>query len=400
MILLVITTGSFPSGEAASNRSVSYLKGLVELGIKVKVILLQPDKKQSIKNTIKKGEFYGIQYEYANCQSNLNISKINKIFNRIKSHRIAFNRAKSLIKIKKNKVKILLLVTKPYDILPYMLLSKLYRISVFHERTEYPFLNTRNALQKVSLWFYLKFLIPRFDGIFVITQALVAYFSKYTGNKTRIIHIPMTVEVERFSENNERINEFGEYIAYCGSMYTDKDGVPDLIQAFSVLGKSEIRINLLLIGDNSDKRKFELIQNCINSSPFKDRIFCIGRVERDDMPKYLNNAKILALARPDNIQAKGGFPTKLGEYLSTGKPVVVTKVGEIPNYLRDKENAFLSEPDNPNNFAQKMMEVLSDYDQALMIGQKGKEVALSTFSYKVQAVTLLQFIKKTPYYCE
>ena len=49
---------------------------------------------------------------------------------------------------------------------------------------------------------------------------------------------------------------------------------------------------------------------------------------------------MLVLARPDNIQAKGGFPTKLGEYLATGNPVVVTKVGEIPNYLIDGVNAF------------------------------------------------------------
>ena len=61
------------------------------------------------------------------------------------------------------------------------------------------------------------------------------------------------------------------------------------------------------------------------------------------MPKYLCNAKLLALARPDSIQAQGGFPTKLGEYLATGRPVVVTKVGEIPDYLEDGVNAFLSD---------------------------------------------------------
>ena len=51
------------------------------------------------------------------------------------------------------------------------------------------------------------------------------------------------------------------------------------------------------------------------------------------------------MARPDSRQARGGFPTKLGEYLATGKPVCVTKVGEITVYLEDNVSAFLAEPE-------------------------------------------------------
>lgn len=388
MKLIVVSSGSFGSGNASSNRHISYLKGLMELGIEVKVILLQPGKVQSIKKNI--GEINGIKYEYAFNRSNNNKFIISKILNKARSNLIAFKIARREILNKEGINWMLVLLTKPFDILPYLILAEIHKVPVYHERTEYPFLSTRTAFQKYSLWFYLKFLVPRFDGIFVITKALEEYLRKYAKKKTIIRHIPMTVEVERFSNNNERILELGEYIAYCGSMYTDKDGVPDLIQAFNILGALNDNINLLLIGDNSDRNKFKVIQSYIDSSPFKARIICTGLVARDEMPKYLNSAKILALARPDNIQAKGGFPTKLGEYLATGKPVVVTAVGEIPDYLTDRESAYIAKPDNPEDFASKLIEVLSNYDKALSVGQKGKEIASSTFSYKVQAVNLLK----------
>lgn len=397
MTLIAITLGSYPYGAAYTNRHLSYLKGISELGVYVKLLILQPDNNQSKRSNKEKGNFNGIEFEYMQWKSNKNKSIIRKIFNRFQAYRKTFKKIKYIAKKEDKDIRILILVDQSYDICPFILLSKLYRIPVFHERTEYPFLNTPSSSKKVSLWFFLKFLVPRFDGIFVISKALVEYFSKYVGKKTRIIHIPMTVEVERFTENYERITKFGEYIAYCGSMYTEKDGVPDLIQAFNILCKTEKNINLLIIGDNSDKGKFELIQSCIDSSPFKARIFCTGQIERDEMPKYLNSAKILALARPNNIQAKGGFPTKLGEYLSTGKPVVVTKVGEIPDYLIDKESAFLADSDNPIDFARKLIEVLSKYENALRVGKKGKETAINNFSYKVQAYNLLQFIKHNSY---
>lgn len=107
------------------------------------------------------------------------------------------------------------------------------------------------------------------------------------------------------------------------------------------------------------------------------------------MPSYLLNAQLLLLARPANIQAKGGFPTKLGEYLTTGRPVVITKVGEIPDYLTDGENAFMAEPDNPLSFALKVEEALTDTENARAIGLNGKKLAVTIFNYKTQGLEMI-----------
>lgn len=68
----------------------------------------------------------------------------------------------------------------------------------------------------------------------------------------------------------------------------------------------------------------------------------MGDVHRDKVPELLCRSKILALARPDNLQSEGGFPTKLGEYLSTGNLVIITDVGDIPFYLKDGESALIA----------------------------------------------------------
>lgn len=203
----------------------------------------------------------------------------------------------------------------------------------------------------------------------------------------------MTVEFDRFLIKKEI--KVPRYIAYCGSMYTDKDGVPDLIEAFGLIANEYTDIQLYLIGDNSDVDKFKTVRSKINESKVKERIICTGHIERNKMPELLCNATILALCRPANIQAQGGFPTKLGEYLATAKPIVITDVGDHTKYLQDRKSAFIALPDNPVDFAAKIRECLINKKLACSVGNAGFQVALDQFNYKKQAVTLKNFVENT-----
>ena len=119
----------------------------------------------------------------------------------------------------------------------------------------------------------------------------------------------------------------------------------------------------------------------------------LGKMARTDIPVYLNNAEVLAMARPWSIIADAGFPSKLTEYLSTGNPVIATKVGEIPVYLEDNVNAFLSEPDSADAFAEKIEYVLSNYELAQKVGERGKELTRTIFNYNYQTKRMIAFIK-------
>jgi glycosyltransferase involved in cell wall biosynthesis len=118
-----------------------------------------------------------------------------------------------------------------------------------------------------------------------------------------------------------------------------------------------------------------------------------GKLARNDIPAYECNAEILALARPNSIIADAGFPSKLTEYLAAGRPVVTTKVGEIPEYLKDGENAFLSEPDSVEAFAEKLDYVLANYEFAMNVARKGKELTTTIFNYNYQVKRMIPFIE-------
>ena len=101
---------------------------------------------------------------------------------------------------------------------------------------------------------------------------------------------------------------------------------------------------------------------------------------------------MLVLARPDNDQAKYGFPTKLGEYLLSGRPVVLTNVGNISDFLLDGQSAYIAQPGNIISISDKMIEVSSNKDLAEQIAKKGKEVALKKFNSSIETAKLLSIM--------
>jgi glycosyltransferase involved in cell wall biosynthesis len=217
-----------------------------------------------------------------------------------------------------------------------------------------------------------------YNGIIVISDYLNNYFSAiYPKNK--IFQIPILVDINRFNEipktrNNEKI------ITYIGYMGVNKDGLNNLIEAISIVKREFQPFKVQLVGYGPQKDVDEIKRN-ITDLQLNDVVVFLGTKPASEIPEILLNSDLLVLARPNSSQAKAGFPTKLGEYLASKKPVVITRTGEIAKYLVDNENAYVVEPDNNESFAKKIIYALQD-PKANSIGLNGFLVADANFNYK------------------
>ena len=165
---------------------------------------------------------------------------------------------------------------------------------------------------------------------------------------SKIEVVNMTVDKDRFMHLPDI--EPSNTISYCGYISEFKDGVSVLINAFAKAHAKHPNYNLQIIGPFADKETEHKLYALVESLGVKNSVVFTGPVAADTMPARLKSSKILALARPDNIQAKYGFATKIGEYLMTGRPAVLTKVGAVEDFLNDKRDCILAEPDNIEDF--------------------------------------------------
>jgi glycosyltransferase involved in cell wall biosynthesis len=232
-----------------------------------------------------------------------------------------------------------------------------------------------------------------YDGMALMTQTLIKYYQNFPNPQPKLLHLPMTVDLERFESPKEPMPEFqSPYIAFVGVMNDAKDGVSNLIKAFNSIKDKFPSLKVYLVGGWNYDTPIHL--QLIKDFGLEERVFWMKEYPRDRIPNIICNADLLVLPRPDSKQAQGGFPTKLGEYLATGKPVCATRVGEIPDYLTDNESVFFAEPGSVESFAEAMESALSDYENAKRIGANGWKVAEEHFNKDVQARKLFSFLNE------
>lgn len=217
------------------------------------------------------------------------------------------------------------------------------------------------------------------------------FYRRRGAKETMLFKVPSTVDISRFSDTFERPFQ-DKYICYTGSLTRLKDGVDVLIKSFSRISNKFPDVCLVLVGKSDTLDDEIYFRNLAVDQGISDRVRFTGKLQREKVPDYMRGAEVLALARPNSLVAEAGFPSKLTEYLAAGRPVVVTRVGEIPLYLTDNLNAFLSLPDSEEAFAERLEFVLSNPQIALEAGIKARELATRIFNHNFQAKRILEFI--------
>lgn len=357
---ITVLYSSYSPNTAPTNRLLSLLKGMDENGYEVEVVFMYPDKHRSkLEGDYNK---LAVRYLWSDSDGTANIPKYIKSFFTLR--RFARNLAAGTRLLVIGGSKYLHLFTCRKDIV------------VFHERTEHPI--AVDALPSALQRRYYR-ACRNADGIFCITTEGKRVFEQELGCRNVSI-INMTVDSTRF-EGLSRSHAQPRRIAYCGTASNNKDGVDQLLKAFAIVHRSLPDVELHIMGRTPSSRDRSGNLALIDSLGIGDKVVFEGIVPADRMPSRLQAASVLALARPDSLQARGGFPTKLGEYLLTGNPVVVTAVGDIPLFLKDGVSAYLCPSRDAESFASALVRALENTQEASRIGETGRQVALKHFNY-------------------
>lgn len=278
-----------------------------------------------------------------------------------------------------------------YEIPNYAILFRSPKYRVFAEVTEVPLFGRKGSLFKRFLIHFTVIAARHFSGLFVISRSLALYYRERGVMNIEVIN--MFVDKSRF-DGCQKKNEV-KYVGYCGTLSLYKDGVDDLISAFSIFNKKFPEYKLYLIGSFESAEVEKELKDLVENNGVADKVIFTGLVASNEMPQLLLDAEMLALSRPNNVQAQYGFPTKLGEYLATGNPVIVTSVGEIPEFLYDGDNALLCEPGNIEQFALKLEWVVTHKEESRKIGMRGLSLVEKEFSAMVQTRKALQYMNNS-----
>ena len=378
--------GPFPKGNVSTIRIISYCKELVKTNNEVIVYLLAPTNEAKI-NAHKVGEFEGIKYKYL---SKITWNKVNvSIFNKIYYYFLGL--FLGLRELRNNRFDYVFTYHfNPFFNIIYSIYLRNRGIKFVLDKTEYPKgFQRANFIQKC----FIKFNLKRFDKILTISFELTKFYGNIIGNEN-VFHLPMSVSPSRFF-GLKRNFDVVDYIGVVFGVH-NRDNIKDCILAFLEYCKNcryDNQLELHLIGDFDKLLKLntnlEFLRELIAKN---ERIKLVGIMDNEDIPQYLINSYCLMSSPLEFIS--GGFPTKLGEYLLSSRPVIITDVGEISYYLKDNIHGLLCNPGDLKALASKIEKLRLNSFNAEKIGANGKNLALSAFNSKYYINDLINFLKK------
>ena len=391
MKLAFVRTYDFPLGGAPQNRALGICRGLIEQGHKIEVHVYAPGRLDMSLNHLKSQIYRSVpifnhSWRWAPAKGKLRQAfGIAEGFLRTLAALVKSNRGEHFDYIFLNN-------NKNFYALPFFIIAKLFGARLARELNEYPlFVLSPERHSALGRYIRRQTNYRWFDDFLIMTKTLMEFYRPLAKKKARFMHLPMTVDLDRFPGPVQDLSQAHD-ITYCGDLSQEKDGVLTLIEAYSLITNEFPSSQLRLLGENKNKSYMNELMDLVVKLGLKDKVVLMGFVHPEDIPDHLYKSRLLVLSRPDSVQARGGFPTKLGEYLATGVPVAVTAVGEIPDYLTDGVSAFIAEPGSVAIFANAMRHALANDGNALKVGQAGRAIAVSHFSHSSQGKLISSFL--------
>jgi glycosyltransferase involved in cell wall biosynthesis len=149
---------------------------------------------------------------------------------------------------------------------------------------------------------------------------------------------------KRFIRQNLSLPEDKTLFLYAGNFNIEK-GLEVLIRAFYQVHKKYRDALLVVVGSGPLEKE---IYQLVSELGIASKIIFVGRVTHDQIPGYLAAADFLCLP-----SLREGCPNIVLEALSTGIPVLSSKVGAVPEMLSFEEHdlGLMAEPNNVHDFA-------------------------------------------------
>ena len=224
------------------------------------------------------------------------------------------------------------------------------------------------------------------DRVFAVSETLAQTIPQYGS---RVVVNPNGVDAEKFKPGSGGLSLRSELglnnrvvIGFIGT-FGPWHGTLVLAKALCQLGRgpsSESVVHALFIGDGEQRSATEaILRSATNAIDYS----FLGFVPHEKMPDYLDACDILVSPQlqPDDGGEFFGSPTKVFEYMSMEKAVIVSRVGQLSELIEDGFNGILVNPGDEAGLADSIQAVANDPALRRELGRNARQTVLAGYTW-------------------
>ena len=147
-----------------------------------------------------------------------------------------------------------------------------------------------------------------------------------------------------------------------------------VVEALAKVTRQQANAELRLAGYIANEDYGKAVHAAIRRERLQNRVHILGRISAAQVREELAAVSVFVLA---SLQENS--PVCIEEAMVAGVPVVTSNRCGMPYMVRDGESGFLVDPEDPDDIAWRLGQLLQDDDLRRRMGRKGREIALDRF---------------------
>jgi glycosyltransferase involved in cell wall biosynthesis len=168
-------------------------------------------------------------------------------------------------------------------------------------------------------------------------------------------------------------------------------GFDDLITSVARAREKMPSLRLVLLGDGDVRGELE---SQVAALDLGDVVVFPGMARRDEVKAYLSAADIVAVPSVHSDGFVDGQPTVALEAMATARPLVVTRVGGLPDLVREGTNGLVVAERDPDALAEAIVTLAGDAERRTAMGAAGRTLVRDELNWDAVADRLIDVYRR------
>ena len=245
------------------------------------------------------------------------------------------------------------------------------------------------------------FLYRNCDRVVVVTPAFEDYLAEHWSvPREKISVVENGVETQLFApepatELRRELGAQGKFVvSYIGTMGM-AHGLETIIAAAARLQQTNPEVVFLMLGEGAEKQHIMALarERGLHNLRF------VGQKPREKIPAYIGASDVCLVLLKDTELFKTVIPTKMLEFMSCARPVILGVDGQARSILEEAQAGLVIEAENSSALANAICYLAANDKAARAFGQNGREFIVRHFSRGHTAekyIRVLEEILKLP----
>lgn len=220
------------------------------------------------------------------------------------------------------------------------------------------------------------------DEVVVVAKEVGRFYFGTKCSKDNICLIYEGVNTSKFNPNISPAKLQEEFCLEPSSVvigtvanFSPVKGLEYFLEAAAIIKIEYPKIKFMIVGSKFDTQKkyWQLINSMIKELSLDENVILTGF--RKEIPEIMHLMDIYVLS-----SVSEACPMVILEAMASGKPVVATNVGGVPEEVVDGETGILVPPKDAEAIAEAVLYLLKHPQKAKEMGVKGRERVIQHFS--------------------